>query len=75
MRAGAWHTLTIVLPTLVTCVVTVHSVDGCVAYRYLVRDYLGSAAFSSALSCEDLVEDRDVCLKVTRVQSARNDAL
>ncbi len=34
------------------------------AARYLVRDYLGSAAFSSALSCEDLVEDRDVCLKV-----------
>lgn len=37
-----------------------------IAGRYLVRDYLGSAAFSSALSCEDLVEDRDVCLKVIK---------
>ena len=29
-----------------------------------VRDYLGSAAFSSAYSCWDYEEQRDVCLKV-----------
>jgi hypothetical protein len=40
------------------------TVLGCRLCRYLVRDYLGSAAFSSALSCEDMIAGRDVCLKV-----------
>lgn len=37
-----------------------------IAGRYQVRDYLGSAAFSSALSCTDLVTGDEVCLKVIK---------
>jgi serine/threonine protein kinase len=33
---------------------------------YRVRDYLGTAAFSSALSCYDLVTGDEVCLKVIK---------
>lgn len=35
-----------------------------VAGRYEVRDYLGSAAFSSAYSCFDHEAQAEVCLKV-----------
>ncbi len=37
-----------------------------IAGRYRVADYLGSAAFSSALSCVDLVTGDQVCLKVIK---------
>lgn len=37
-----------------------------IAGRYRVSDLLGSAAFSSAYSCEDLATGDDVCLKVIK---------
>lgn len=37
-----------------------------IAGRYVVNDFLGSAAFSSALSCTDLSTGEDVCLKVIK---------
>lgn len=36
------------------------------AGRYKVNSFLGSAAFSSALSCTDLVNDEDVALKIIK---------
>lgn len=37
-----------------------------IAGRYVVKDTLGSAAFSSALGCDDLATGRQVCLKVVK---------
>jgi serine/threonine protein kinase len=37
-----------------------------IAGRYRVKDYMGSAAFSMALSCEDMHTHTDVCLKVIK---------
>jgi hypothetical protein len=37
-----------------------------IAGRYRVLDFLGSAAFSSALSCLDLVTGDEVCLKIVK---------
>ena len=37
-----------------------------IAGRYVVKDKLGSAAFSSALGCDDLATGRQVCLKVVK---------
>ena len=42
------------------------AVGSVIAGRYRVVDYIGSAAFSSALSCTDLVTGDDVCLKVIK---------
>jgi hypothetical protein len=42
------------------------AVGSVIAGRYRVMDYIGSAAFSSALSCTDLVTGDDVCLKVIK---------
>lgn len=42
------------------------AVGSVIAGRYRVVDYIGSAAFSSALSCKDLVTGDDVCLKVIK---------
>ena len=42
------------------------AVGSIIAGRYRVVDYIGSAAFSSALSCTDLVSGDDVCLKVIK---------
>lgn len=39
---------------------------GVIAGRYRVSQQVGSAAFSSALSCEDLVTGEHVCLKVVK---------
>ena len=36
------------------------------AGRFLVHDYVGSAAFSSALACLDTATGQDVCLKVIK---------
>ena len=41
-------------------------VGSLIAGRYEVRDYLGSAAFSSAYGCYDRETDAEVCLKVVR---------
>jgi hypothetical protein len=41
-------------------------VGSTIAGRYKVVDYIGSAAFSSALSCTDLITGDDVCLKVIK---------
>ena len=46
------------------CVMSCMRVCVCLPTRYRVKDYLGSAAFSTALSCEDLHTGMDVCLKV-----------
>ena len=35
-----------------------------VAGRYLIKDYLGHAAFSKAVKCLDIKEDKEVCLKI-----------
>eukprot|EP01138_Halocafeteria_seosinensis_P002593 gb/GECG01002651.1/.p1 GENE.gb/GECG01002651.1/~~gb/GECG01002651.1/.p1 ORF type:complete len:543 (+),score=58.25 gb/GECG01002651.1/:1-1629(+) len=37
-----------------------------VAGRYRVSDFLGSAAFSIALACRDLLTDSKVCLKIVK---------
>ena len=37
-----------------------------IAGRYRVLEHVGSAAFSSALSCEDMVSGEQVCLKVVK---------
>lgn len=42
------------------------SVGEVIAGRYRVIDFLGSAAFSSALSCLDLVTEDQVCLKIVK---------
>lgn len=41
-------------------------VDDLIAGRYKVRVMLGSAAFSSAVACTDIVQNREVCLKIVR---------
>ena len=35
-----------------------------IAGRYLVKEYLGSAAFSKAIQCQDLLNNQLVCLKI-----------
>lgn len=39
---------------------------GIIAGRFMVSQQVGAAAFSSALSCKDLVVDEDVCLKIVK---------
>jgi hypothetical protein len=41
-------------------------VGAIIAGRYKVCDFLGSAAFSSALACTDLHTNTDVCLKIIK---------
>ena len=37
-----------------------------IAGRYLVREFLGAAAFSTAMACTDLATGEDVCLKIVK---------
>jgi serine/threonine protein kinase len=39
-------------------------INSTVAGRYQILEYLGSAAFSKAIQCRDLVTDKLVCMKI-----------
>eukprot|EP01102_Stenamoeba_stenopodia_P008153 TRINITY_DN2318_c0_g1_i2.p1 TRINITY_DN2318_c0_g1~~TRINITY_DN2318_c0_g1_i2.p1 ORF type:complete len:542 (+),score=111.83 TRINITY_DN2318_c0_g1_i2:322-1947(+) len=39
-------------------------IDSVIAGRYEIKEYLGSAAFSRAIQCYDIITGRNVCIKI-----------